>query len=120
MIEDGCAGAPIPLPNVDTKTLVKVVEYWKKHVEMGKLAGDSNGDEDRKCVADALKTWDAEFVNVDRATLYDLVLVINKLFFFVLLLFFLLHLALVLVCKGSLDFYEGVVYLFIVQWRLIN
>lgn len=85
MIEDGCAGAPIPLPNVDTKTLVKVVEYWKKHVEMGKLAGDSNGDEDRKCVADALKTWDAEFVNVDRATLYDLVLVINRLFF---LLFF--------------------------------
>lgn len=33
MIEDDCADSGIPLPNVNSKILSKVIEYCKKHVE---------------------------------------------------------------------------------------
>ncbi|KAG6648408.1 SKP1-like protein 1B [Carya illinoinensis] len=69
IIEDDCANNGIPLPNVTSKILSKVIEYCKKHVEAPKA-------EDRAISLDEedLKTWDAEFVNVDKATLFDLVL----------------------------------------------
>ncbi|XP_044508440.1 SKP1-like protein 1B [Mangifera indica] len=57
-IEDGDADDGIPLPNVTSKILLKVIEYCKKHVEATE--------------SDDLETWDAEFVKVDRATLIDL------------------------------------------------
>ncbi|KAJ6305115.1 hypothetical protein OIU78_020622 [Salix suchowensis] len=70
MIEDDCADNGIPLPNVTSKILAKVIEYCKKHVETPKLEdrGTNSGD-------DELKNWDAEFVKVDQATLFDLILV---------------------------------------------
>ncbi|KAG2698294.1 hypothetical protein I3760_07G144700 [Carya illinoinensis] len=52
MIEDDCADNGIPLPNVTSKILSKVED---------------------------LKTWDAEFVRVDQATLFDLILAANYL-----------------------------------------
>lgn len=67
MIEDDCADSGIPLPNVTSKILAKVIEYCKKHVENPKT-DDRNADEE-------LKTWDADFVKVDQATLFDLILV---------------------------------------------
>ena len=68
MIEDDCADSGIPLPNVNSKILSKVIEYCKKHVESPK-------PEDRTgSVDDDLKTWDSEFVKVDQATLFDLIL----------------------------------------------
>ncbi|PIA63018.1 hypothetical protein AQUCO_00200796v1 [Aquilegia coerulea] len=67
MIEDECAG--IPLPNVTAKILAKVIEYCKKHVE-----GEGQSTEEEE-----LKTWDADFVKVDQATLYDLILAANYL-----------------------------------------
>nr|DAD41682.1 TPA_asm: hypothetical protein HUJ06_016005 [Nelumbo nucifera] len=54
MIEDDCADNGIPLPNVTSKILSKVIEYCKKHVETPKT--DDRGAEDE------LKNWDAEFV----------------------------------------------------------
>ncbi|XP_042508569.1 SKP1-like protein 1B [Macadamia integrifolia] len=71
MIEDDCADNGIPLPNVTSKILSKVIEYCKKHVETPK-ADDRTADEE-------LKTWDAEFVKVDQATLFDLILAANYL-----------------------------------------
>lgn len=69
LIEDDCADNGIPLPNVTSKILSKVIEYCKKHVETPK-------SEDRpSSVDDELKAWDAEFVKVDQATLFDLILV---------------------------------------------
>lgn len=67
MIEDGCADTSIPLPNVTSKILSKVIEYCKKHVET------PNSDE--KVADEDLKTFDAEFVKVDQSTLFDLILV---------------------------------------------
>ncbi|KAJ7966902.1 putative Skp1 [Quillaja saponaria] len=70
MIEDDCADNGIPLPNVTSKILARVVEYCKKHVEAAKTnERASSADED-------LKNWDAEFVKVDQATLFDLILTV--------------------------------------------
>lgn len=70
MIEDDCADNGIPLPNVTSKILSKVVEYCKKHVDFSqaKSSDDRTPEED-------LKAWDADFVKVDQATLFDLILV---------------------------------------------
>ncbi|OIV94855.1 hypothetical protein TanjilG_22052 [Lupinus angustifolius] len=71
MIEDDCADNGIPLPNVTSKILAKVIEYCKKHVEATSSEEKPN-DED-------LKAWDADFVKVDQATLFDLILAANYL-----------------------------------------
>ncbi|XP_031499864.1 SKP1-like protein 1 [Nymphaea colorata] len=71
MIEDGCADSGIPLPNVASKILAKVIEYCKKHVDAQKTGDDVIQEEE-------LKAWDAEFVKVDQATLFDLILELNS------------------------------------------
>ncbi|KAF8011419.1 hypothetical protein BT93_J1895 [Corymbia citriodora subsp. variegata] len=71
MIEDDCADSGIPLPNVNSRILAKVIEYCKKHVESAKS--------DDRTTEDDLKAWDAEFVKVDQATLFDLILAANYL-----------------------------------------
>ena len=58
--------AAIPLPNVSSKILQKVIEYCKHHSE--KKEGEGNKEEEDK-------TFDAEFVKVDQATLFELILV---------------------------------------------
>ncbi|GMN35846.1 hypothetical protein TIFTF001_005569 [Ficus carica] len=74
MIEDDCADNGIPLPNVTSKILSKVIEYCKKHVEAPK-----SDDRASSAADDDLKTWDADFVKVDQATLFDLILAANYL-----------------------------------------
>ncbi|RZC63620.1 hypothetical protein C5167_025365 [Papaver somniferum] len=69
MIEDDCADNGIPLPNVTGKILAKVIQYCRKH----------DGVADEKDQKDEVKNWDAEFVNVDQATLFDLILAANYL-----------------------------------------
>lgn len=68
MIEDDCADTSIPLPNVTSKILAKVIEYCKRHV-------DAVAKTDDKASEDDLKSFDADFVKVDQATLFDLILV---------------------------------------------
>ncbi|KAI3919484.1 hypothetical protein MKW98_030195 [Papaver atlanticum] len=55
MIEDDCTDNGIPLPNVTSKILAKVIEYRTKH--------DGDGDVKDK----DFKDWDAEFVKVDQS-----------------------------------------------------
>ncbi|KAI9182672.1 hypothetical protein LWI28_027710 [Acer negundo] len=62
---DDCANKEIPLHNVTSSILWKVIEYCKKHV-------DSGDDDD-------ITAWDADFVKVDQATLFDLILAANYL-----------------------------------------
>ena len=81
MMEDGCAGSEIPVPNVTGKILAKVIEYCKKHVESGKA--------EEQAASDDLKAWDADFVKVDQSTLFDIILVrFLNLFFFLDFSFF--------------------------------
>ncbi|CAI0413097.1 unnamed protein product [Linum tenue] len=55
MIEDGCAGDGIPIPNVTGAILAKVLEFCKKH---------QHHAPDRQSDADELKKWDTNFANV--------------------------------------------------------
>ena len=72
MIEDDCADNGIPLPNVTSKILAKVIEYCKKHVD---AAASAAGSSSSCAVDDDLKAFDSDFVKVDQATLFDLILV---------------------------------------------
>ncbi|CAJ2655387.1 SKP1-like protein 1A-like [Trifolium pratense] len=70
MIDDNCADETgIPIPNVTGKIMAKVIEYCKKHVEAASVE-ESNKD---------LTKFDEDFVKVDQATLFDLILAANYL-----------------------------------------
>eukprot|EP01018_Ginkgo_biloba_P019088 Gb_36146 [translate_table: standard] len=83
MIEDTGTEAPIPLPNVSSRILAKVVEYCKYHVNARSSSNSNSSSSDNKSspslADDDIKTWDAEFVKVDQATLFDLILAANYL-----------------------------------------
>nr|GEZ19564.1 SKP1-like protein 1B [Tanacetum cinerariifolium] len=71
MIEDECADTVIPLPNITSRILSKVIEYCKKHVEAPKTE-DKVAEED-------LKSFDTDFLKVDQGTLFDLIMAANYL-----------------------------------------
>eukprot|EP00877_Chromochloris_zofingiensis_P008852 jgi/Chrzof1/421/Cz01g15090.t1 len=73
MIEDTGTDEVIPLPNVPGKILAKVIEYCRFHVEANKKTDDKPKTEDD------VKQFDTEFVKVDQATLFDLILAANYL-----------------------------------------
>jgi S-phase kinase-associated protein 1 len=65
MIDDGIAVKEIPIPAVKGKTLAKIIEYYKKHVE----ATTTNSDEEKD-----LTIWDDEFIKqFDMVMLFDLI-----------------------------------------------
>jgi|Transcript_9427 S-phase kinase-associated protein 1 len=70
MIEDTGTDSAIPLPNVPSKILTKVIEYAKFHTAQDKKEGDKKEEE---------TTFDTEFVKVDQATLFELILAANYL-----------------------------------------
>eukprot|EP00850_Spirogloea_muscicola_P022793 SM000312S11986 [mRNA] locus=s312:85649:86367:+ [translate_table: standard] len=73
MIEDTGVDNTIPLPNVSSKILAKVIEYAKFHV------GAQQEDNKQAASEDEVKTWDQDFVKVDQPTLFDLILAANYL-----------------------------------------
>eukprot|EP00252_Welwitschia_mirabilis_P023609 TRINITY_DN6721_c0_g1_i1.p1 TRINITY_DN6721_c0_g1~~TRINITY_DN6721_c0_g1_i1.p1 ORF type:complete len:158 (-),score=27.32 TRINITY_DN6721_c0_g1_i1:293-766(-) len=74
MIEDTGTESAIPLPNVSSKILAKVIEYCKFHVDVQKATEDKTNASEED-----VKAWDAEFVKVDQGTLFDLILAANYL-----------------------------------------
>ncbi|KAL6601671.1 hypothetical protein ACP70R_005979 [Stipagrostis hirtigluma subsp. patula] len=86
LIEDGCVENGIPLPNVNGRILSKVIEFCKKHVQAhgdAAAGGDAAAAEPtaalNKASEEELKAFDAEFVKVEQATLFDLILAANYL-----------------------------------------
>ncbi|GAU37930.1 hypothetical protein TSUD_269450 [Trifolium subterraneum] len=72
MIEDNCADETgIPIPNVTGAIMAKVIEYCKKHVDATNV--------EEKLSEEDLTKFDEEFVKVDQATLFDLILAANYL-----------------------------------------
>ncbi|XP_015069421.1 SKP1-like protein 1A [Solanum pennellii] len=66
MVEDNCVSNVIPLPNVDSKTMTKIIEYWKKHLE-------------EDVSKDLLMEFDKAFVKVHHSILHVLILAANFL-----------------------------------------
>ncbi|XP_016491574.1 SKP1-like protein 11 [Nicotiana tabacum] len=73
MVEDDCASNTIPLPNVDTEALVKIIEYLKKHAEI------SGSDEEEEIKKTKIKDFDKEFVSVKMQKLFNIILAANFL-----------------------------------------
>ncbi|XBI12553.1 hypothetical protein VPH35_139410 [Triticum aestivum] len=80
MIEDDCTDKAIPIPNINSEILSKVIEYCNKHVlaKAGNVATRSPGAAASNTAAPAalaedLKIWDAKFIKVNHATLFDLI-----------------------------------------------
>ncbi|WVZ56780.1 hypothetical protein U9M48_007264 [Paspalum notatum var. saurae] len=67
MIKESCADNGIQIPKVTSVILAKVIEYCNKHAEPNKSPEDE------------LKIFDANFVDVDKATLCDLTMAANYL-----------------------------------------
>lgn len=68
----------LPLPNVDAKTLTKVVEFCKHHVDdpMPSIARPIKSNDMKEIMKDSL--WDAEFVDqLSQDALFDVILAAN-------------------------------------------
>jgi S-phase kinase-associated protein 1 len=79
LIDDTC-DVDVPLPNVEGRILAKVIEYCKYHhaSDSSKLDGPSTSSQKpAENKEDADKKWDAEFLKVDQATLFHLILAAN-------------------------------------------
>ena len=87
MIQDIEKGDNVPLPNVSSKILAKIIAYCKFHSEFdeAKKAAEAAGGEAPAAGAapaltdDDVKDHDAEFVKVDQSTLFELILAANYL-----------------------------------------
>mmetsp|Transcript_16350 Transcript_16350/g.19615 ORF Transcript_16350/g.19615 Transcript_16350/m.19615 type:complete len:158 (+) Transcript_16350:3-476(+) len=73
MIEDAGIDCPVPLSNVTSKILAMVVEYCSYHVNASKI------DDSKKTPKEDIDAWDTEFVKVDKATLFELILAASDL-----------------------------------------
>ena len=71
LIEENGAASAIPLPRVSREILSRVIKYCEYHVEAQKHV-----DEKSALTEDEIKTWDREFVTVDKNTLFSLVVVL--------------------------------------------
>ena len=75
MIEDGCTDGGVPLPKVAGGVLAKVLEYCNKHAAASAGGEGSSSSSDKE----ELDKFDKAFVEVDQATLFDLILAANYL-----------------------------------------
>ncbi|KAJ4976034.1 hypothetical protein NE237_001140 [Protea cynaroides] len=76
IIDDGCYDGVIPIPNVYSKTLIKVIEYCKKHVEDN---GKEYDKESKKEKIEERKRWEANYMDIDQEVLYHLMIAANYL-----------------------------------------
>lgn len=68
---------PIPLPTVPGAILTKVIDYCTHHKDDPPVAEDLQTSPEKKL--DQIVGWDKEFVTVDQATLFEMILAANFL-----------------------------------------
>ncbi|XP_037039825.1 S-phase kinase-associated protein 1-like [Bradysia coprophila] len=73
-IEEG-SETLVPLPNVSGCILEKILEFARYHQDDAVKIDD--GDKDKR--KDDVSAWDAEFLKMDQATLFELILAANYL-----------------------------------------
>ncbi|KAF7294804.1 mRNA-capping enzyme subunit alpha [Mycena indigotica] len=81
MLEDvGESDQPIPLPNVSSSVLKKVLEYCEHHKgePLPQADADQSQDETRKRTTD-ISEWDQKFITVDQELLFEIILAANYL-----------------------------------------
>jgi len=78
MLEDvGESDAPIPLPNVTSKVLKKVIE-WCEHHRNDPAPAQDDQDDNRRRTTD-IDEWDQKFMEVDQEMLFEIILAANYL-----------------------------------------
>ncbi|KAF9432841.1 E3 ubiquitin ligase complex SCF subunit scon-3 [Entomortierella beljakovae] len=78
MIEDvGETDAPIPLPNVSSPVLKKVIEYCEHHRNDPVQVQDENDDPRKR--SNDIEEWDMKFMQVDQEMLFEIILAANYL-----------------------------------------
>ncbi|KAM3351683.1 hypothetical protein ACQJBY_023558 [Aegilops geniculata] len=84
MIDQGCAGGIIPLPNVDAGALATVIEYCNKHADAAsansRVDEGSSSSSNSEASEEALMEWDRKLVDgLSQDALYDLMVAANFL-----------------------------------------
>ncbi|KAN0062394.1 hypothetical protein ACQY0O_005277 [Thecaphora frezii] len=78
MLEDiGDTDQPIPLPNVSSNVLKKVLEYCAHHRNDPPPPAD-DAEESRRRTTD-ISEWDSKFIQVDQEMLFEIILAANYL-----------------------------------------
>jgi len=77
MIDDSGTDDVVPLPNVKTSTLEKVIEYCKYHrenpaPELPKPLKSAN-------LSEVVSKWDLDFISIDQDAIFDLIMAANYL-----------------------------------------
>uniref|UniRef100_A0A914CEH6 Skp1-related protein n=1 Tax=Acrobeloides nanus TaxID=290746 RepID=A0A914CEH6_9BILA len=67
---------PIPIQNVNSAILKKVIQWCQYHKDDPPLPDESDTKEKR---TDDIPSWDVEFLKVDQGTLFELILAANYL-----------------------------------------
>ncbi|KIM48730.1 hypothetical protein M413DRAFT_437904 [Hebeloma cylindrosporum] len=81
MLEDvGESEQAIPLPNVSSSVMKKVLEYCEHHrgEPLPSADADQSQDETRKRTTD-ISEWDQKFITVDQEMLFEIILAANYL-----------------------------------------
>ena len=76
-IEDSCEEETVPLPNVTTDILRKVIEWCTVHKDDPEP--DEDSDEYWEKRTNEITGWDIDFFKIDQATLFELILAANYL-----------------------------------------
>ena len=66
---------PIPIANVTSNILKKIIEWCRHHKDENPLTEESESD----VKTDDIPTWDVEFLKVDQGTLFELIMAANYL-----------------------------------------
>ncbi|KAG0045555.1 hypothetical protein BGZ83_009249 [Gryganskiella cystojenkinii] len=78
MIEDvGESDAPIPLPNVSSAVLAKVIEYCEHHRNDPVQVQDETDDPRKR--SNDIEEWDMKFMQVEQEMLFEIILAANYL-----------------------------------------
>ena len=73
-IDDSVENEVVPIPTIKTKILLKVIQWAQYHKDHPPTAED---DEDKDKRTDDISSWDSDFLQLEKGTIFDLILAAN-------------------------------------------